>query len=80
MESGPGGPSSAVDAELWNINDQQVSHGTTSIEAATDDEAKAKAHEWGLTICRKKPRKKARLVVTGGSFYGSDDVVIDLDA
>jgi hypothetical protein len=74
-----GGPSQQYNADLWNIDDPKISHGTTSIEAASDDEGKAKAHEWALVICRKEPKKMARLVVTGGSIYGSYGVVIDPD-
>jgi hypothetical protein len=49
--------SSDYDAELWNVNDPKESYGTASIEAATDDEAKAKAHEWAVAVAERSLRR-----------------------
>ena len=77
-EDEPAGSNEQYDAVLQDIKDPSIyiGEGQRTIDASTDDEAKAKAREWARAECQ-KIGKKARLVVTGGTIYGSHSEEID---
>jgi hypothetical protein len=74
-EDEPTASSDQYDALLVDIKDQDLTHSTEVIEAATDAEAIAEAREWARTECENIG--KALLIVTGGGIRGSHSEVIE---
>jgi hypothetical protein len=63
------------DAELRDV-DQRSTYDRKTVRAANKEEAIGEARQWAVARCD-EIGKKLRLIVTGGSIYGSHSEVIE---